>query len=147
MIDSAKDDFSIFVGTFNINGATLFASDAQTWLDNDPNYKAQHADLVILSFQECPTCRINGDIGLSSTKHDFDSQEFYHSHSSKTYNEIESTFLDSIQKCISEEHTLLVDLAIGEVPSSKRNEHKKVQWYGFIRLLVFCRECKLQLAL
>ena len=123
-----KDVPSIYLGTFNMNGATLTLEDAKLWLlrenkrscTNDKVVSIHDADLVILSLQECPTypdmnngtsiggsglCHPNPIVSvLGPPKID----------ENKERDELKST----IQSVLSNDHILMADIAMGEPPTS-----------------------------
>lgn len=133
---------SMYLSTFNMNGANLTIEDAKLWLlkenskncGNDEGLLAHDADLVILSLQECPTYPdVNNNISIgkkSSDDSNCSANSFRHTSSvcisvlgppkideNKECDELQST----IQEVLSKDHVLMADIAMGEPPTSSKS--------------------------
>ncbi|GMI08305.1 hypothetical protein TrVE_jg10478 [Triparma verrucosa] len=135
----------IFCGSFNINGSPFHAVDVEAWL---VEHGATDCDLVCLSFQECGTCG-NGGLPFpdgscsgmdESNKADklrlgAQDQVDLNKHD-------EFKFMNVILEALNVDgrtYEVVADVSIGEPPTSQKVEidGKKVEWYGFIRSIVF----------
>ena len=143
----AKGSSSVFLGTFNMNGSPLSESNARKWLqvdrknqDTSKNTCARNADLVLLSFQECPTCCTISSIPSTFNK----DTTFVPCVMTMDGNSVQPEgMVDDLPKVLSKtlsvEHTLVADLSMGEPPYTPKDRSAQDKWFGFIRLIVYAK--------
>lgn len=149
---------SIYLSTFNMNGATLTVDDARKWLlhcengDVDESLSSlsiHDADIIILSLQECPTYpqrtnqeHRNGDNEVNTVKNELTFPTCVSVLGPPVIddNRVKDEIRSVIQKILSDEQHLIADVAMGEPPSSSIGDviHNE-KYYGFIRLLIFAK--------
>ena len=135
---------SIYLSTFNLNGANLTRADAEQWLfkTTATSASARDASFVVLSLQECPTYP---DPLKDHECNDIVMSPLIEVLGPPLCNDKKrcDNLRDTIQSMLTNEHVLLADVAMGEEPatSSDNNEHGDT-WYGFIRLIVFAKRGK-----
>eukprot|EP01006_Ploeotia_vitrea_P065762 TRINITY_DN93775_c0_g1_i1.p1 TRINITY_DN93775_c0_g1~~TRINITY_DN93775_c0_g1_i1.p1 ORF type:complete len:609 (-),score=61.39 TRINITY_DN93775_c0_g1_i1:85-1911(-) len=117
----------VFVGTFNMNGQTLTACDAQRWLA-----AASGADIVAIGFQEYgqPPAQPFPPPGNARLERDFCRGSV---HPAK-----EQELFAALQGVLDPQMELVADVAMGESPIPYTGT-PGTTWYGFIRTLVYVR--------
>lgn len=122
-----------FLSTFNINGKDLDYAVLSTLLAQD-----RHADVYILGMQEFPyppVQQIPSDEAINDgaiPRHRYSRSGLYAEQNAVLYTNL---------KELLPHVNIVADIAMGEPEVSTTNANgKKLDWYGFIRLIVLVRE-------
>lgn len=152
----ATERLSLFATTFNLNGSLPSLADVRLWLQGQCNgnditkeggehhqrtsrCSASDADLVVISLQESPvaTNAVSSTSGAGPERIEpmmFSAGMSGPSNNCTENKGGETEFLDKIQSVLSKEHDLVADVSMGAKSCSR-----KVEWHGYLRLLVYAR--------